>query len=159
MLRSKRRDIIGIIIIIGIGISAFLIFKSIGRGSFAGARSNFSKDWQDLRTHFSILKDNTRDSLFPTRKQPYSLMPAQERLKENIPQIFRSFEDPDWDNFWQLIYGSQETDDYSSRYLPVRKRQLSIQELQNVLIADYPDVFGLFDAKTWRDFWALVFEN
>lgn len=159
MLRSSRRDLIGFAIIIVIGLSAFLIFRAIGKGYLDGTRSNFGNDWQDLLTQFQILKDNTRDLFFPERKQPYSLMPAQERLKENIPQIFRSFEDLDWDDFWQLIYGSQDTDDYRSSYMPVRKRQLSIQEIQNILISDYPDVFGRFDAKAWNDFWALVFKN
>lgn len=159
MLRSSRRDIIGITIIIIIGLSALLIFRSISRGSFDGVRNNYRDDWQDLLTQFKILKDNTRDILFPSRTQPYSVLQAQEKLKENIPQVFGSFRDADWEDFWKLIYAPQETDDYSSKYLPVRKRQLSIGEIEDILIADYPNVFGLFNNKMWNDFWALVFEN
>lgn len=159
MLRTSRRDILGILAIIFIGVFAFVFFKFIGSGALEGFSSNFSGDWHDLTAQLGILKENARDLFSPSRKPPYSVLVAQESLIQNIPQVFENYQEQDWEDFWNLIYVVQETDDYRADYSLKRKRQLSIGEIEQILIRKYPDIFDRFDSRMWGDFWALVFKE
>lgn len=159
MLRTGRRDILGILAIIFIALMVFGLVKLINSGVFDGLRGNFANDWQDLRAQFKITKDNTRDLFSPERKRPYSVMVSQESLKQALPAFFGEFDEEQWQGFWNLIYGLHDTNDYNSSYSLKRKRQLSTDEIQSVLNNEYPQIFGRFDAQMWRNFWTLVFKG
>ncbi len=157
MLRTRIRNYFGIALLIIIILLGFVAFKLIGSGALDGLRLNFSNDWQDLQTQLGIIKENTRDLINPLRKQPGSLLLAEEKLKQALPEPFAKFEEEDWNIFWDLIYGVHETDDYGINYTPKRKRQLNIDEIEEILRQDYPQIFTRFNAQMWQDFWALIF--
>lgn len=159
MLQTRIRDIIGISAVILIAVFAVLVFKMVSSGDLDGLRGNFSDDFDDLRLRAKIFKENTRDLISPPRKQPISSLIAQETLKQALKYPFADFEDEDWEYFWDLIYGVHETDDYGVNYTPKRKRQLSIEEIQEILEYDYPKVFPRFSANSWEGFWKIVFQK
>lgn len=156
MLKGSKRDIIGIIILILVAALGLIAFKLISSGALDGLRSNFSSDWQDLRTQSQIVQDNTRDLIAPPRKPHSATLLAQERLKQAWPQLFDKFTDGDWRYVWDVIYGLHETNDYGTGYKPARKRQLTIEEIQETLSYDYPAAFGRFDGQLWVEFWKLI---
>jgi hypothetical protein len=159
MLKTKKRDIFGFCILLVIAALAFIIFKLIESGALDGLRSNFSSDWQDVRNQTQIVKENTRDFFAPSRKPPLSFLIAQESLKQNLPVPFANFAEQDWQDFWRLIYGTHETDDSGSVYSITRRRQLSIEEIEQILMNDYPQIFSRFDRRMWDEFWKLAFKD
>ncbi|MEW6008696.1 MAG: hypothetical protein AB1629_03595 [Candidatus Omnitrophota bacterium] len=159
MLRTRLRDYFGITLLIIIALFGVAAFKLISSGALDGLRLNFSNDLQDFKLQLGIIKENTRDLIVPPRKQPGSLLLAEEKLKQFLPDPFAKFGQGDWDSFWNLIYGVHETDDYGINYTPKRKRQLNIDEIEEILRQDYPHIFPKFDSQTWHDFWTLIFSK
>ncbi|MBU2540594.1 MAG: hypothetical protein KJ593_01710 [Candidatus Omnitrophica bacterium] len=159
LIHSRRRNILGIFIIIVVAVFGLLAFKLVRSGGLDGLRTNIASDRQDLKTQFEIVRANTRDLISPLRKPPYSTLAPQATLAQMLPQAFAEFQEDDWRYFWELIYGVHETDDYGSNYTPKRKRQLSIEEIKETLSYDYPEVFGRFNGQMWEEFWKVVFKK
>jgi hypothetical protein len=159
MLRTRIRNIIGFIIIIFIALFALLIFKLVDAGYFEGLRANFDSDWQDLLAQLRITKENTRELFFPSRKPPTSFLVVEESLKQALPQVFLTFSLEQWNTFWDLIYGVYETDDLGINYRPKRKRQLNIDEIQDILSQEFSEIFPRFNEQMWKDFWVIVFKK
>lgn len=110
---------------------------------------------------FSIVVDNFFFDMGAgvTRHRPISLEQKETELKLYIGDPFRSFEPQDWGDFWDLIYGGFLKVDPQRPDLPRKKRQLTEDEIADVLIEQYPTPFLLFQKSHWQSLFGIIFKK
>ena len=75
------------------------------------------------------------------------------RMKNYPVAIFKR---DDWQEFWDIIYGIHPLIEFENKRLPMADRNLSIAEIQKVLIKRYPESFSGFTIEQWSLFWKEI---
>ncbi len=124
---------------------------------FYCARNNLQQDWDDLVETVSISARNFFYPFNPERAKFVSSFEKEEKLKSSIGEPFKSFNQSDWDTFWEVLYGAYPLDYSENSRLPAKVRQLTYSEMEAKLKELYPDPFSYFQDEHWRQFWQVVF--
>lgn len=95
----------------------------------------------------------------PKRYRPVSLLERETELKLYIGEPFKSFNQADWDDFWNLIYGAFPKDPPKKEGLPRRMRQLTLDEIRYELMLRYPTPFNYFKKEHWGMFFGIVLKR
>lgn len=108
-----------------------------------------------FKDKFAVLLENLAESISPARKRPLTTIELEGNLKANLAVPFASFNQRDWQWFWHLLYGryTQDSDGW-----PKRKRQLTKEEIQNILADSYRP-FGRFSPQQWEVFWQRILKR
>ncbi|MBU1870318.1 MAG: hypothetical protein KJ818_07605 [Candidatus Omnitrophica bacterium] len=93
------------------------------------------------------------------RKQPLALTKKEAMLKVYMGSPFRGFEQKDWDEFWNIIYGVFAKDQPEAEGLPQRVRQLNLEEIQEELISLYPQPFSYYKDSDWDRLFYFIFKK
>jgi len=150
------RNIVSIVLLVGLTVSIPAIFKSIKSDAFVDIRQKLTGNFLGIYRRMEVLKKNFEDEFTPRIKKPLSTYAAEEKLTTYFAQEFASFNRADWDKFWNFIYGTHVTDDYGKDFYPKRKRQLTKRELEQALAKEYPMPFSYFNKEHWNAFWQDV---
>lgn len=137
------------LILIGIAL-AFILYY---------ARDNLQKDWSDLVEGTNITVDNFFYSFSPERSMPINIIDRQEKLKALIGEPFTRYKKPEWEAFWQVIYGVYPVEYSENVRLPPKSRQLTVTEMQEKLKEAFPMPFQYFQGQHWQEFWNIIFDK
>ncbi len=121
------------------------------------SQRNLRQDWDDLLETADVLMDNFNYSLRPERSRSISAIEQETKLKSFVGEPFLSFQQSDWDKFWNILYGAYPLDYSDNRRLPPRVRQLNYPEMEAKLKEFSPNPFSYFQEEHWRQFWPIVF--
>ena len=136
-----------ILILAGIALACILFF----------ARDNLKDDLGDIVDSAGILIHNFQYGLSPERSKPNTAIDKEESLKSFVGEPFTTFRRPDWDEFWNILYGIFPVDYSENERLPVKVRQLNYSEMEAKLKEAYPAPFTYFQDQHWQQFWQIVF--
>lgn len=120
---------------------------------------NLQKDWDDFKKGVEIQIDNFFYSMSPERSRPISTVEKETQLKVTLAMPFNEFSQSDWDAFWNLIYGVYELDKPDNPRLPKKARQLTLEEIQDRLIEEWPTPFSYFKEAHWGQFWKMLLKK
>ena len=121
-------------------------------------RENMRADLLDFFNAMKINIGNIERELFPQRRRPFSLVRQESELKIRLPNPFVNFSPSDWRKFWELVYASVGYDIPDNPRLPIIKRQLTLAELEEKLMEQFP-IFEKFQAQHWEEFWRVIFRK
>jgi hypothetical protein len=141
------RDNTGILVL-GVGLVVILV---------VAIRENLFQDINDMVTTMKIGRHNIEYQLSPDRRKPLVISDKEISLKQIYPAFFNNFTRDDWDDFWDIIYGVHPLINFNNEKLSPAQRNLSVNEIQDVLIKRYPEVFSQFQAENWKIFWKEIF--
>ena len=150
------RNIVSIVLLVGLTVSIPAIFKSIKSDAFVDIRQKLTGNFSGIYRRMEVLKKNFEDEFTPRIKKPLSTYAAEEKLVIYFPEPFGNSSRGDWDKFWEFIYGTHVTDEYGKDFFPKRRRQLTKKELEEVLVKEYPVPFSYFKAQHWQEFWQEI---
>lgn len=136
------------IVVLGVSIIAILT---------VAIRQNLFQDILDMITSTKIGKHNVEYRLSPDRRKPIITVDKEFGLKQLNPTFFNNFDDKDWQEFWDIIYGMHPLINFQDEKLPAAERNYSILEIQDVLIKRYPEGFSGFAEEHWKMFWKEIF--
>jgi len=140
------RDNTGILVL-GVGIVAILV---------VAIRQNLMQDVSDMVMTMKIGGHNAGYQLTPDRRKPIIISDKEVSLKQLYPSFFNNFTRDDWDEFWDILYGVHPLIKFSNEKLPAANRNLSVAEVQEVLIKRYPEAFSQFKEENWKTFWKEI---
>jgi hypothetical protein len=140
------RDNTGILVL-GISVVAILV---------VAIRQNLLQDANDMVTMMKIGTHNAGYQLTPDRRKPIIISDKEVSLKQLYPSFFNNFTRDDWDEFWDILYGVHPLIKFSNDKLPAANRNLSVAEVQQVLIKRYPEAFTQFKEENWKTFWKEI---
>lgn len=121
------------------------------------AQGNLREDWGDLIESANIHIDNFFYTLNPGRSRPISTLEKEQGLKLYAGRPFIDFGKPDWDKFWDILYGVYAVDYLENERLPPRAAQLTYAQMEARLKEWHPQPFAYFQDEHWRQFWQIVF--
>ena len=122
-------------------------------------RDRLVNDAGDILESVKISRDNFFYYFSPERNPPLSTEELEIRLKTTFGEPFVSFSYRDWQDLWQVIYGTYEPDEPPRPRLPRKARQLTVSEMEERLKVVYPEFFGKFNGQYWGEFWGLVLKK
>lgn len=93
------------------------------------------------------------------RRRPLSLIEKETELKLYVGQPFIDFEEKDWKEFWNLIYGVFPGEIPEKPGLPKRVRQLTENEIAFELMSLYSNPFVYFKEEHWRIFFSIILKK
>ena len=138
--------------IIGSSVLALAVFglvKLAGHPAIEGSREGF-------RSRAGLILNNLAGSISPQRPSPLTTVEMEASLKTYLAVPFRAFHQEDWNEFWNLLYGTIEED---TGTWPKWKRQRSREEIQNNLAYYYSQPFGAFGDQQWATFWQQILKG
>ena len=150
------RNIVSIVLLVGLTVTIPAIFKSIKSDAFVDIRQKLTGNFSGIYRRMEVLKKNFEDEFTPRIKKPLSTYPDEQKLITYFPETFTNFSRSDWDKFWEFIYGIHATDEYGKDFFPKRRRQLTKSELEQALAKEYPTPFSYFQAEHWQEFWKEI---
>ena len=90
------------------------------------------------------------------RKPPLSLINKEAELKLYIGAPFTSFNEEDWQKFWDIIYEAYPLVSPEREGLPNKVRQLTEGEIKDRLVSKYPTPFSYFKDNHWQSFFSII---
>lgn len=93
------------------------------------------------------------------RHRPFSLIEKETELKLYIGQPFINFDQDDWREFWNLIYGVFPEGIAEKPGLPKRVRQLTTDEITFELMSLYPNPLSYFKEEHWKTFFNIILKK
>lgn len=88
-----------------------------------------------------------------------SLMERETELKLYIGQPFLDFTPKEWNDFWNLLYGTFPKDSPEREGLPQRLRQLTEDEIAFELMERYPAPFSYFQKNHWDTLFSIALKK
>ncbi|MDD5291797.1 MAG: hypothetical protein PHY46_01250 [Candidatus Omnitrophica bacterium] len=119
-------------------------------------RQNLLQDAQDMVTTMKIGGHNIEYQMSPDRRRPLIVTDKEIGLRQMYPTFFNNFTRDDWDEFWDIIYGTHPLIKFDNERLLPAQRNYSTQEIQKVLVQRYPEAFTQFDEEKWKIFWKEI---
>ena len=120
------------------------------------ASKNLQQDGKDLLETVNIYLANIGTALYPERRIPIFLSDREESLRGIIGEPFISFQQEDWKNFWNILYGVFPLEHPENTRLPTKVRQLTFAEIELRLKEEYP-ILNDFYQEQWQQFLQIAF--
>jgi len=138
--------------IIGFALVIFVIFALLEIAKHP-ATERLRRGFKDKS---AVLFDSLSEDISQPVRRPLTTIELEANLKVNLPVPFKKFNEEDWEWFWDLLYGEYPVD---SSGWPKKMRQLSKQEIQDILVDYYAQPFGFFQQKQWGIFWQYILKG
>lgn len=117
--------------------------------------------WESNLEKLNAHRENLLYSLGPElkRRRPISLVERETQLEANFPNPFVRFNEQDWNEFWNIIYGSFAVGEPEKPGLPKKVRQLEPAEIIEELKKLYPQPFNYFKDEHWQAFFGIILKK
>jgi len=120
-------------------------------------RQNIFHDISDMSRSAAVAGHNFDYQLMPDRHNSLGLTNAELGLRQVYPDFFNKFDRANWQDFWDIVYGTHPLIGFKNEKIPSAERNFSVDEVQQALVRRYPELFSRFSSENWKIFWKQVF--
>lgn len=141
--------------VLAIGVVTILVITAVRykrTHSYTVFRQRIAKPFSGIQKVIDAKKSNLKIELSPSRVKPLTSIEQEENLRMYMPDIFASFTQKEWSEFWSIIYYPIEEKKDGVK----RKRYREREEIENEFIDRYGKSFTYLRRDDWTTFWTHI---